>query len=57
MDYITDNPHNNNEESKADEIGNRLRHEEGGKLSQEPRNESLHIIHESAHPQAGKDNK
>ena len=57
MDYITDNPHNNNEESKADEIGNRLRHEESGELSQEPRNESLHIIHESAHPQAGKDNK
>lgn len=32
MDNITDYPHNNDEKSKADKIGNRLRHKESGKL-------------------------
>lgn len=36
MDYITDNPHNQDEKSKADKIRNRLRHKKSGKLRQKP---------------------
>lgn len=32
MDNITDYPHNHDKESKANEIRNRLRHKESGKL-------------------------
>ena len=57
MDYISDNPYHHDEESEADEIAHRLRHEEQGQLRQEPCHKILHISHESAHPLTGTDSK
>lgn len=49
MDQVSDDPNRNNGKGKADEIAHRLGHEEAGKLSQKPTNESLHISHEAKH--------
>ena len=49
MDQVSDDPNRNNDKGKADKVTHRLSHEEAGKLSQEPANESLHISHEAKH--------
>ena len=50
MDNITDYPNNHEKKSKTDEIADRLRHKESGKLLQEPRYKRLHINHGAKHP-------
>lgn len=57
MDYISDNPYCKNEEAKANEIANRLRHEKSGKLRKKPSAERLNLSHESKHPPTGKDTR
>ena len=49
MGYISDNPDRNDDKGEADEVADRLGHEERGKLRKEPITKGLHLSHGAKH--------